>query len=50
MGSDNTTTLNNDLTVVKDLGTLVACSGVGGWALHQYLAELLNTYRGGQEN
>ena len=50
MGSGDTTTLKNDLAVVKDLGTFVACSDVGAWALHQYLAELLNTYRGGRDN
>lgn len=50
MGSDDTTTLKNDLAMVKDLGTFVACSDVGAWALHQYLAELLNTYRGGRNN
>lgn len=50
MGSDDTTTLKNDLAVVKDLGTFVACSDVGAWALHQYLAELLHTYRGGRDN
>ena len=50
MGSDDTTTLKNDLTVVKDLGTFVACSDMGAWALHQYLAELLHTYRGGRDN
>ena len=50
MGSDDNTTLKNDLAVVKDLGTFVACSDVGAWALHQYLAELLHTYRGGRDN
>ena len=50
MGSGDTTTLKNDLTVVKDLGTFVTCSDVGALALHQYLAELLHTYRGGRDN
>lgn len=50
MGSDDIATLKNQLTEVKDLGTFVACSDVGAWALHKYLTVLLETYRGGREN